>query len=207
MPVNESPGSSSAVPPPLPASIALTARDSVNHKTAVPAFFPVSVLKLIVMSTVTFGIYQLAWFYWNWKYVRQALGRRDVMPFWRALFTYFFCLPLFREIRLCAASRGLTRTYHPGWCALGWVTVAVCWHLPDPYWFAGFLSPLALIPAQKVINDLNADQPAAALNRRFTAWNVVAIAIAGLLVALITIGTIFPEEPGEIPDEVEISPG
>ena len=161
--MNESPGSSSAVPPPLPASIALTARDSENHKTAVPAFFPVSVLKLIVMSTVTFG--------------------------------------------LCAASRGLTRTYHPGWCALGWVTVAVCWHLPDPYWFAGFLSPLALIPAQKVINHLNADQPAAALNRRFTAWNIVAIAIAGLLVALITIGTIFPEEPGEIPDEVEISPG
>jgi hypothetical protein len=48
-----------------------------------PIFFPVSPLKLVVMSTVTFGIYELYWFYQNWKLVKHRT-RRDIMPFWRA---------------------------------------------------------------------------------------------------------------------------
>lgn len=50
-----------------------------------PVLFPVSPLKLVVMSTVTLGIYEIYWFYKNWKLVKQQTDR-DIMPFWRAFF-------------------------------------------------------------------------------------------------------------------------
>ena len=48
-----------------------------------PAFFAVSPLKLIVMSTATLGIYELYWFYKNWKLIKQRT-ESNIMPFWRA---------------------------------------------------------------------------------------------------------------------------
>ena len=41
-----------------------------------PLFFTTSPLKLIVMSICTMGIYDLYWFYKNWKLVRERTGQK-----------------------------------------------------------------------------------------------------------------------------------
>src|SRR5580698_7122097 len=70
-------------------------------------FFPVSPLKLVVMSTVTFGLYEVYWFYQNWKLIKQRTGL-NIMPFWRAVFGVLFCYPFFREVEDAAASRKIS---------------------------------------------------------------------------------------------------
>ena len=44
---------------------------ALPHESNEPHFFPVSGLKLVVMSTVTFGLYEIYWFYQNWWLVKQ----------------------------------------------------------------------------------------------------------------------------------------
>src|SRR5258708_1698326 len=63
-----------ADPPPIP--------DQIPSQTGEPLFFSVSLLKLLVMSTVTLGLYDLYWFYKNWTFVKERTAR-DISPFWR----------------------------------------------------------------------------------------------------------------------------
>ncbi|HEX6398025.1 MAG TPA: hypothetical protein VFZ95_11420, partial [Steroidobacteraceae bacterium] len=59
--------------------------------------FAAGAVKVLVMSLVTLGFYQLYWFYRHWSLVG-ARDRSDIMPFWRAFFGVFFCYPLFKRM-------------------------------------------------------------------------------------------------------------
>jgi hypothetical protein len=158
-----------------------------------PVFFPVSPLKLVVMSIVTFGIYELYWFYKNWKLIKQRTSR-DIMPFWRAFFAFFFCYSLFREVTDSATSRSMSVGFSPGLLAFVWIGLTLCWRLPDPYWLVSTVAVLALLPVQKTVNELNATvAPGHDLNARFYGWNIVGIAVGGLFLVFAIIGTFFPE--------------
>jgi hypothetical protein len=166
-------------PPPMPAGQ--------------PIFFPVSPLKLVVMSTVTFGIYELYWFYQNWKLVKHRT-RSDIMPFWRAFFGFFFCYSMFRKIQTSASERGLTAAFSPGLLTILWIGITSCWRLPNPYWLMSMLAVLALLPVQFTVSQLNASVTTTYdSNSRFTAWNIAGIVIGGLFLVFAIIGTFMPE--------------
>ena len=70
-------------------------------------FFPVSPLKLIVLSVCTFGFYEFYWFYRNWCLIKERedslsmrIGFRslNMWPFWRALFSVLFCYSCFGNV-------------------------------------------------------------------------------------------------------------
>ena len=48
-------------------------------------FFAPPLIKLVVMSLTTLGLYVLYWFYRNWKTIKLR-GHDGIMPFWRAVF-------------------------------------------------------------------------------------------------------------------------
>jgi hypothetical protein len=167
--------------------------DSNTISAGSPLFFPVSILKLVVMSTVTFGFYELYWFYQNWKLVRHRT-KRDIMPFWRAFFGFFFCYSMFREIQVSASERGLTATFSSGILTILWIGVTICHRLPDPYWLVSMLAVFALLPVQRTVSKLNACVTTNYdLNSRFTGWNIAGIVIGGLFLVFVVIGTFMPE--------------
>jgi hypothetical protein len=168
---------------------------------ATAVFFPVSKTKLIVMSTATFTLYQLLWFYKNWAAVR-ARGA-EVLPLMRTIFTVFFCYDLFDRIRRHrrdAPSTGLAA----GWLALGWVVVTIAgnvldWNgasLGDPsvvflvslvvsYASVGFL-----LPVQTAVDAINRQEvPEHDPNDRFTVWNWLWIVCGGLVTVAAVLGT------------------
>ena len=161
---------------------------------SIPVFFPVSILKLIVMSVCTFGIYEIYWYYKNWQFIKER-ENLDIMPIWRAAFAYFFCYSFFRKVQTTASSLGLTRSIAAEPLALGWIVVALLWLLPDPYSLITHFSVLFLIPVQILANEINAklslghDE-----NGRFTVWNIVAIVFGGMLFLLVVFGTFVPIE-------------
>lgn len=106
-----------------------------------PVYFSVSPLKLVVMSICTLGIYDLYWYYKNWRLIKER-EQLDIMPFWRAFFAYFFCYSCFKKIRGTAASLNLNRYIAAGPLATGWIIVAILWKLPDPYWLLTYFSVL-----------------------------------------------------------------
>lgn len=61
-------------------------------------FLYIPVLRLILLSVLTFGVYCFYWQYRNWAYVKER-EELSIRPFWRAWFWLFFVYALLKEIR------------------------------------------------------------------------------------------------------------
>jgi len=151
-----------------------------------PLYFAVSPTKLIVMSIATFGFYEVYWFYQNWKLIK-AREQSKIEPSSRALFAIFFCRTLFSHIKNTATSHGIRADFSPGWLTAIWIIGALSANIPYVGWFIYLASSLVLLPVQKAVNTLNgAICPDHDINRRFTALNIITIAV--LFIILILIG-------------------
>lgn len=152
-----------------------------------PAFFPVSVTKLAVMSVCTFGLYQIYWFYQNWRLVKSRDQSR-ISPPWRSVLGLLFCYPLFRRVRSMAQRQAIAM---PSAALLftAWIVATLLSYSPPPYLLLSFGSVIFMLPIQRAANRINAQiAPQHDPNRRFGALNIVIVLVGGLLAILSGIG-------------------
>jgi len=148
------------------------------------------------MSVCTLGIYEIFWFYKNWSLIKQR-EKSDINPFWRAVFGFFFCYQCFSHIRSEAETLGIRPTPPAGLLAIAWIITTSLWRLPDPYWLASYLAFFWLLPAQVVANKVNAQiAPNHDPNGFFGGWNIVAVVVGSVSLALIVIGLFFGSTDG-----------
>lgn len=124
-----------------------------------PMFHPIPVLRFIIMSLCTFGIYQIYWLYRCWRYVKRrddSLG----IPLLLALFGTIFYYPLLKEID--GEDTSGRRIPFRGLLAISYFLLTPLWRLPDPFWLLTFATCLPLVPAVVKVNRLNASHPTAA---------------------------------------------
>src|SRR5882762_7904695 len=121
---------------------------------AAPMYFPVSLLKLVVISICTLGVYELYWYYKNWCAIKER-NEPEIMPLGRAFFAPLFCYSLFGKIRATAKSRQVQDSIPAGPLAAGWFIFTILGKLPDPYWLVSFLSVAFLLPVQEAVNEIN----------------------------------------------------
>ena len=153
-----------------------------------PIYFPVSLTKFVVMHFCTVGMYQLYWFHENWKLILER-ERSDASPFWKTFFMFIYCYTLFEKVQSSAASLKLGHSISVHVLATGWILVSTLWLLPDPYGLVALLSIVFLIPVQQAANRVNESLvPGHDRNERFTALNIVAVVIGGLLLVSVVIG-------------------
>ena len=156
-------------------------------------FFDVSPLKLIVMATVTFGLYEIYWFYQQWQ-TRKERGD-DVMPLPRAIFGVLFAHALFKEIDETGRAAGAAVSIRPGAYAFLFFALQFSWRLPDPFWLLGFITVLPLVAAQQDIarihRALGLDPT---VNDRFTWKNILGIVFGCLWLLLVIVGMSMPAQ-------------
>lgn len=156
-------------------------------------YFSVSKTKLAVMSVFSWGIYELYWFYKNWKLVKERTGR-DIRPFWRAVFAPFYCYALLKSVKQAADSHGILSGISPGWLTAAYIAIIVTHRLPDPIWLISVLSFLPLLPVQGAINEVNSKVTLEyELNDHFSWKNMVVIMLGGIALILCLIGIFAPE--------------
>jgi hypothetical protein len=149
-----------------------------------PLFFPVSTTKLVVLSVLSFGLYELFWFYKNWCLVRER-ERSNIQPFWRAFFGYFFCYSLFDKVQDEGYRLNDLPSLHAGLLAAGWIICNLLWKLPDPYWLVCFAAVLFIVPVQRLATRINISvAPNHDRNTKFTPWNWAIVAVGGIILAL-----------------------
>jgi hypothetical protein len=157
-------------------------------------FFDVSVLKLVVMSTVTLTFYQVYWFYRNWRMAKER--GEEIIPVLRAIFGVLFAYPLFKDIREVGRSASVTVLSSAGGLAFFYFLTQMTWRFPDPLWLLGYITvlPLAIVQAEiaKVHRALGLDPN---INNRFTWKNIAGIVVGGLFLLLMIIGALLPETP------------
>jgi hypothetical protein len=157
------------------------------------ALHPMSETKLLVMSLVTFGVYQVYWFYRNWK-LRNELRGRDVMAPLRAIFSGIFAYSLFEDVGEEARRVGVSPGWSPVLLGIVYFLMGIATRLPDPLWLLSFLSLIPLYLVQRTINDANARSPRPApLNDRYSTLNRVGIGLGIICLLLVLLGLFFPE--------------
>jgi len=147
-------------------------------------WFRVGTAKLLLMCVVTFGIYEIYWFYQQWRHV-QRRGER-VHPALRTLFAGLFCYALFRRVSQDATARGVAGAPSAVGCAVAFIALAITVKLPDPWSTLSLLQllPLALVQRAASAAALAA-VPGADPNTRLTPINWVGIAF-GVMILLLT---------------------
>lgn len=166
-------------------------------------YFAISPKRLVLFSIITFGVYEIYWFYKNWEAVKKFEGEK-IYPFWRAIFAVFFCYSLFKKVLESAKSNAYEDSYSPGWLAtvyillliignglsriesydigfnLIWLTVAIATFIP-------------LLSIQRAINFNNGRVRADfKLRKEFSGGEVVLIVVGVIWSLLVLVGIFIP---------------
>jgi len=153
-----------------------------------PPFFAVSTHKFIVMSLVTFGLYEVYWVYRQWK---RFVEHGDVLsPFWRTFFLTVTNYVLFGRVRSLARENRVEVDWLPSILGTFYLALSLSWRLPDPWWLLSLLSFVPMIPVQRTIDRVNALHLAELPNRGYSGWNIFGIVLGGLLLLLAMYGTL-----------------
>jgi hypothetical protein len=142
--------------------------------------FAVGTVKVCVMWLVTFGIYQLYWFYRHWSLIR-GRDRSDIMPAMRAIFSIFFVYSLFRRMNEDGKTYGVPESLAVAPLTVAFVLLQISSRLPDPWWLVYFLNVAAAPEHER--------------NESFSGWNWLGIVLGGLFFFLMLIGLfVVPED-------------
>lgn len=145
-------------------------------------FFLVGTRKLVVLTIVTLGSYEIYWFYQHWRQVRR-LGGEDVWPVARTLFTGFFSYALFKRMNEEADARGVPSVFSPLLLAIGYFVSVSCARFDAPLWLVVGTSIVPLALAQSIVNGLPQVQalPRPDRNERLSKTNWAGIGVFALL--------------------------
>lgn len=163
---------------------------------ALAEFYVVSKLKLYLLASFTFGFYTLYWFYAQFRQQRRMGG--SVSPVLSAIFSVFTAHGLFKRVDRAARRAGLP---HPPLATNQTVPYIALCIMPQLLRFLGkddstrsaislglyLLATVPLANVQGIINRI-ADDPQGNQNSRFSALNVVSIAVGALVWVLVIIG-------------------
>ncbi|MGD1046219.1 MAG: hypothetical protein ABR936_13000 [Bacteroidota bacterium] len=136
-----------------------TEDNSLQNESHVPLFLYIPISRLILLSILSFGIYEAYWIYKNWWFINKR-DKLDIRPFWRGIFGIFFCHSLFRRIHEDKESRSIAiPTFSPDGLASGWVVLMILTNILSraPGIAVSIISPfipsfLCLVPVQNYIN-------------------------------------------------------
>jgi len=154
---------------------------SAQPLTPAVAYHHVAPLKFAILSVATLGLYEMFWFYQNWKYVRQR-DASQIRPFWRAVFSPLWCFSLARDL---GNHDDRWTTARAGMVAAAYASLVLASRLPDPWWLltiGTFLPLLALVSAIHAVNtDRGVKSPYYA---RFGAGPLAAVLVGAPFLAL-----------------------
>lgn len=157
-----------------------------------PYPYVISTQKLVILTVVTFGLYEIYWFYRQWKSFK---AERDlkVTPWARSLFATIMSYSLFNEITKAVKSIDKSKSgLEAGGLAIVYFIAVNLANLPDPYWWLYFLSVIPLIYAQNAINFYWKEKYNKVEVSKFGGWNYVWALIGGIVVLLAIYGTVDP---------------
>ncbi len=111
-----------------------------------------SIIKLLIMSLFTLGIYQFVWFYKQWQ-ANKIIYSRYIHSLWRALFAFFTCIELFPLINKRLTNE--KKTFNSSFMIIiFWLSIIIP-RVDNDFWYVNILSILPILIIQRKINIYN----------------------------------------------------
>ncbi len=157
-----------------------------------PLFLYIPISRLILLSIVSFGLYEAYWIYKNWRYLKERTHLK-IMPFWRGIFGIFFCYGLLRAIHGDAEARAVRApAFQPDMLAITWIILTLLGRGLDRVGgihvgftiLSGLLPTyLCLVPVQSYVNEVAKARNPQATYYKFSTGHIVCL-VFGILVWL-----------------------
>jgi len=157
------------------------------------------VWQFVVLSILTLGIYDIYWYYKNWKHLK-AIQFSNFSPVLRTIgllipiVNFFIIYKAHKDYRYLIIEKGINRDIYPGLIVLVIAISFALTRLPDPYWLLCFIATIPLAIVQDILNELW-DTVQVGKPRR-TAWRgrqIFLIVVGTILWTFTIIGMLFPE--------------
>lgn len=113
-------------------------------------YFYVPDSRLVILSILSFGLYELIWFYKNWKEISEK-SETKMSPFWRSVFSVFFCFHFFKQIHASAENKGYHKKQSDGILAVVYIVILMTYRLPDPFSLISTFTFLPLLTINQAI--------------------------------------------------------
>lgn len=157
------------------------------------------VWQFVLLALITFGIYEIYWFYRNWKHLKFH-NNLDISPGWRTVGLFVPILNIvliykqFKNIRDFTKEAGCDIHLSPGWITVSYIALGLLANLPDPFWLLGFLGVVPLAVVQGVLNSYWEKEQSQLVVRKGLSGGQVALLVFGAIFWIIVlIGTFIPE--------------
>jgi hypothetical protein len=141
----------------------------------------------VLLSVITFGIYDIYWYYRNWKNLKEYKNM-NFSPAWRTvglfipILNFFLIYKAHKEYRNLIKEVGIKRDIYPGLILLVIIISIRLINLPDPYWLLSLISTIPLAIVQGILNELWKEvQPGYIHRTQFSARQMILIIIGGVL--------------------------
>ena len=149
----------------------------------------------ILLSVLTLGLYELYWFYRNWRELREEIGI-DVSPGWRTfglLVPFVNVFMVYQQLRLIhevAASRGIPVAYSPSSMTALFFAIGLVANVTF-IWIISLLTVFALLPAQDALNRFwSQAQPGKPIRESFLPYEIAILTAGALFTALALVRTV-----------------
>ncbi|MCZ7363010.1 MAG: zinc-ribbon domain-containing protein [Candidatus Methanoperedens sp.] len=170
--------------------------DQIEQQTQSQFSFKQPIRNLVILSVFTFGLYEIYWFYRNWKQIK-IHKNLDISPGMRTLgllfipiYNFLLIFEQFKDIMNLAKEAGCsTFSSHRGLATVYiYMTILfnILFSLPPPYsligWIPLFLSLWVLIIIQKTLNNYwEKEQVGLPERTQFSGIEIAAIIIGGFI--------------------------
>ena len=176
-------------PTPAPPSAPVAGRETPRE-----AYFTVGALKLALMSLTTFGLYELYWFYQNWRVARDR-EQSSISPFWRAVFTPLWTFDMGDRFVEQAKAERISIKLPTVVLGILYIALRLPLLLPEPYKLARLVAVVAILPFDYAARRLDGEgRLAAPTYGRYSGWNVAWLIVGSLLLLLAIIGAFLPQD-------------
>ena len=152
-----------------------------------PSYFPVSPRKFVALSVLTWGLYEIYWFYKNWHFIRER-DQSQILPWARALFAPLWYAALIGDLRKHVNDSSISVPSTVGLAAV-YFLMSVTLRLPDPFWLLAFLTFAPILPLVHSINALNRTSEHYGRNSIWKARHSVLALFSGPALALTIAGS------------------
>lgn len=154
--------------------------------------------QLIILSILTCGLYDIYWFYRNWKHFK-VHHKLNISPTWR---TVGLLIPLvglvqthrqLKYIRHLAKEAGIEKSFSPRMILISLMIFNLLSLLPVPYWFLSLFSVWPLTVVQRVLNSYwEKEQHGIPSRTKLSKWEIAIVMMGGIIFILGLIGTFLP---------------
>lgn len=175
-------------------------------------YYNISPKQLVILSLVTFGLYDIYWFYKNWQAVAKFENKK-ISPFWRAIFSPIWCFGMFKRMLISAKKNGYQGDYNPAALAVLYIVLMLVMNFMDEAvdknpglipagsfmlynlvsFIIGQLTIISIFVAQKAASFSNAKLNAGQIkNKNYSGGEIVLIVVGVIICLLIILGIFAP---------------